>query len=69
MCKKQNIFAWNITSNPQGFFWIHKMIGLESTRETKIEKKKKTLFYLFIYLNDLIVKKKNINLQTYLKVS
>ena len=45
------------------------MIGLESTRETKIEKKKKTLFYLFIYLNDLIVKKKNINLQTYLKVS
>lgn len=59
--KKQNIVAWNITLNPQGVFWIHKTIGLKSTRETKIEKKKKKTCYLFIYLsinlNDWSVKK------------
>ena len=61
MCKKQNIFIWNITSNPQGIFWIHKMIGLESTRETKIEKKKKTMFiYLLIWMIELLKKKKKL---------
>ena len=38
------------------------MIGLESTRETKIEKKKKTVFiYLLIWMIELL-KKKNYRL-------